>query len=72
MMYNLEQVLSGACTIIWLLGAMGQYINEQLHFELDDELCVLFNYGDSVIVRHGEKRYALDSESAHAIKVTIA
>lgn len=72
MMYNLEQVFYGTCTIIWLLGTMGQYISEKLHFQLEDKLDVLSNDGQYLIVRHGDKRYAMDMDSAHAIKVTIS
>lgn len=71
MMYNLEEIFSGACTIIWLLGAMGTYLKECMHIDTDDELYVLYNDGRSLIVRHGEKRYAMDAESAHSVKVTI-
>lgn len=69
-MYNLEEIHTGnTCTICWLLGEIGKHLKECMHLELDDTLNVIYNDGFSIIVRHDNKTYALDSTSAHAIKV---
>lgn len=71
-MYNLEEVVSGTCTIIWLLGTMGQFLKEQMHLDYDDEIDVLYNDGTSLIIKHNQKKYALDYNTAHSIKVRTA
>ncbi len=71
-MYNLEQLKNGeTCTICWLLGEIGKQLKERLHLELDDQIDVLYNDGDSLIIKHSNKKYALDAISAHAIKVSF-
>lgn len=72
-MYNLEELQSGSsCTIIWLLGNIGKFLQDNLHLSLDDEINVLYNDGKSLIIKHHNKKYALDSLSAHSIKVVLA
>lgn len=69
-MFNLEEVSTGkTCTIRWLLGEVGKYLQDKMHLELDDHLNVIYNDGESIIIKHDNKTYALNYESAHAIKV---
>lgn len=70
-MLNLENVEAGTlCTIVWLLGRMGDYLRTACHFNEDDNLNVILNYGDgSVIVSHDGRRYAMGPDASHAIKV---
>lgn len=71
-MYNLEEVLQGTtCTICWLLGSIGKQLKQMLDVDIDDEIRVLYNDGNSMIIRHADQTFALDTCSAHAIKVTL-
>lgn len=71
-MYNLEEILQGStCTICWLLGSMGNELKHILHLDLDDKISVLYNDGISMIIRHNNQTFALDTQSAHAIKVSM-
>ena len=71
-MYNLEEILQGStCTICWLLGSMGSTLKHILHLDLADTISVLYNDGISMIIRHNDRTFALDAQSAHAIKVNI-
>ena len=71
-MRNLEEVESGKyCRIVWLLGSVGKYLRSTLDLDEDDELYVRENNGVSLIIAKGEKRYALDAETAHWIKVEV-
>lgn len=71
-MYNLEEIRKGSsCTICWILGELGKQMKKWMNLDLDDEINVLYNDGTSIIIRHNNQTYALDSCSAHAIKVTI-
>ncbi len=69
-MFNLEEMQSGkTCTICWLLGEIGTLLKERLKVEIDDTIDVISNDGYELIIRTNEHTYALDSFSAHAIKV---
>lgn len=69
-MYNLEEIQQGvSCTIIWLLGSIGDLLKERMNLDLDDEIHVLYNDGISMIIEHHNKKYAIDNMSAHSIKV---
>lgn len=71
-MYNLEELNAGkTCTICWLLGEIGKQLKERMHFELDDKIDIVYNDGNSLIIKHSNKKYAIDSISAHAIKVSF-
>lgn len=71
-MYNLEEMRKGSCcTICWILGELGKQLKVLMHLDLDDEINVLYNDGTSIIIRHNNQTFALDSCSAHAIKVIV-
>ncbi|MDD6257837.1 MAG: FeoA domain-containing protein [Erysipelotrichaceae bacterium] len=71
-MFNLEELNTGStCTITWLLGQMGTWLKDTFGFNEDDNLKILYNDGNSIIVAKDEHRYAMDYETAHAIKVTV-
>lgn len=72
-MHNLEEIHQGkSCTICWLLGEAGTWLKNRLQLELDDEIRVMYNDGYTLIIKHNGKTFALDSLTAHAVKVVCA
>lgn len=72
-MYNLEEVNQGkSCTVCWLLGEVGTWLKNRMQIDLDDEIKVMYNDGFTLIIKHHERTFALDSLTAHAIKVVCA
>lgn len=69
-MFNLEEMKSGdICTICWMLGDLGTFLKERLKLDIDDTIQIISNDGYELIIRSNNNTYALDSFSAHAIKV---
>ena len=72
-MLSLNEVASGrSCSVIWLIGALGTLLEQHLSVNLEDSLQMVLNLGeDGVIVSKGGRRFAMDSATAHAIKVEL-
>ena len=60
------------CMVIWLIGRIGTLIERFCDIHEEDELDVIANYGrGGVIIAVDNRRFALDYDSARAIKVTL-
>lgn len=73
MMHNLEEISSGSYVqIVWFLGDIGRKLKVFMKAEEDDVIRVWRNDGYGIIIDVNKHRYALDNETAHAIKVIPA
>ena len=52
-----------------MLGDLGTFFKERLKLDIDDTIQIISNDGYELIIRSNNHTYALDSFSAHAIKV---
>lgn len=66
----LSDIRSGsACRVTWMIGKLAEDIRTFCRFEEDDTLFVLTRSENGVVVCDGDRKYAMDSVSASAIKV---
>lgn len=69
-MQALSQAVPGNYTIKWMFG-IPEVLDMIRQYKINEgsEITVIQNYGNGLIIRHGEKRIAISSDAATRIQV---
>ncbi len=73
-MLNLRDVRSGeGCTVIWLIGQCGDLLRSAFELHEEDRVKMVSNLGNGgVIIRNGNRTFAMSSDAAFYVKVDLS